>query len=37
MIDQIYIMPAINNKYQAQMEKWRTEGYDVSDLEDLFK
>ena len=25
------------SKLKRQMEKWRTEGYDVSDLEDLFK
>ena len=24
-------------EFNEQMEKWRSEGYDVSDLEDLFK
>ena len=25
------------SKFKRQMNKWRAEGYDVSDLEDLFK
>ena len=31
------VFSALIKQLRSQMEKWRAEGYDVSDLEDLFK